>query len=162
MNALSPFYHPSLNYLSVSCFFLPGVFPSPELSFHLDLLLLKTSFPLYSLYIGMPCLSLNSFFTFKVMKQLQNGGSGTAERGDPTCLFLNTSFLDKCLECHLHILYFCFFLSHSFLNLCQCDPHTYDFSTQQVFNAPRKAKSEEHAQSLSLLELLQYLQLPLS
>lgn len=65
MNALSPSYHPSLNYLSVSCFFLPGVFPSPGLSFHLDLLLLKTSFPLYSLYIGMPCLSLNSFFTSK-------------------------------------------------------------------------------------------------
>lgn len=84
------------------------------------------------------------------------------KNGDPTCLFLNTSFLDKCLECHLHMLYFCFFLSHSFLNLCQCDPHTYAFSTQQVFNAPRKAKSEEHAQSLSLLELLQYLQLPLS
>lgn len=34
------------------------------------------------------------------------------KNGDPTCLFLNTSFLDKCLECHLHMLYFCFFLSH--------------------------------------------------
>lgn len=92
-------------------------------------------------------LSLNSFLALQ-------GGEGTpAWRRWPgrsqgtlvaTCPLLRkalkASFPDLCLQCHLHALDFCSFLSHSLWNLYPCGLHTYYFTMQRQPAMPRKSQ----------------------
>lgn len=126
-------------HLYTSCIFSISQFSLllPTAGFHLNSPLLKISFPLYSLHIW----TFPQFFLSSPRGEVTPAWRRWPGRSQGTLVAtcpplrkaLKASFPDLCLQCHLHALYSCSFLSHS---VSVWPPHLLLHLAATAVNAP--------------------------